>query len=59
MLELDMEVHNKMLNDHLDMKDQLMMVDYEMVDLEYQQDYMLKDPNFKKNKIISSFFILF
>jgi hypothetical protein len=45
-----MELHNNMLNDHLDMKDQSMMVDYEMVDLEYQLDYMLKDPNIKKNK---------
>ncbi len=45
-----MVLHNKMLNVHLDMKDQLMMVDYEMVDLEYQQDYMLKDPNLKKIK---------
>jgi hypothetical protein len=28
------------------------VVDYEMMDLEYQQDYMLKDPKIKKtNKI--------
>ncbi len=44
-LELYMELHNNMLNDHLDMKDQSMMVDYEMVDLEYQPNCMLKDPN--------------
>jgi len=45
-----MELHNKTLIDHLYMKEQSMVVDYEMVDLEYQQDHMLKNPNFKRKK---------
>lgn len=37
-----------------------MMVDYEMVDLEYQQCYMSKDPNIERDKERSDwkFFLL-
>jgi hypothetical protein len=35
-LDLHKVFHNKMLYDHLDMKKQLMVVDYEMLDLEYK-----------------------
>jgi len=45
-----MELHNKTLNDHLYMKEQSMVVDYEMVDLEHQQDHTLKNPNLKRKK---------
>lgn len=52
-----MVLHNKMLNDHLDMKDQSMIVDYEMGDLECQLDCMLKDPNIKKRNYSKFYFI--
>jgi len=47
-------VHSKMLYDHLDTKDQEVFVDYEMLNLEYHQDYMLKDPKIKTKKILNT-----
>ncbi len=43
-----------MLYDHLDTKDQEVFVDYEKLNLEYHQDYMLKDPKIKINKILNT-----
>lgn len=53
MLERCMDRQNKVLKDRYYSQKRSMLVDYEMVNLEYQQDYTGNDPGLKlENKIL-------